>query len=118
MYNNTAERRLRPAAVGHKNYYGSHATWSGKFGAVCMSLFQTAILHGLNPEAYMPYILDELAKGTGGSRDLYPLLPWNIPEQTRQAQHAPYPENAPEASGRRRIALEEHRFRNRFKVGG
>ena len=85
MDNNRAERMLRPAALGRKNYYGSHATWSGKFAALCMSLFQTAALHGLNVEAYMRYILDELSLHPNASVDLESLLPWKIPESVVQA---------------------------------
>lgn len=85
MDNNTAERLLRPAALGRKNYYGSHATWSGEFAALCMSLFQTAALHHLNVEAYLRYILDELSLHPDGSMDLELLLPWNIPEPIKLA---------------------------------
>jgi transposase len=84
MDNNAAERLLRPAAVGRKNYYGSHATWSGEFAAICMSLFQTARLHGLCPEAYMRYILDELANNADPSSTASSLLPWEISESVLQ----------------------------------
>jgi transposase len=80
MDNNTAERCLRPAALGRKNYYGNHAAWSGQFTAICMSLFQTAILHGLNPQTYMRYLLDTIARSQG-TPDWDQLLPWNIPEE-------------------------------------
>lgn len=80
-----AERLLRPVALGRKNYYGSHATWSGEFAALCLSIFQTANLHRLNVEAYMRYILDERSLHPDESCDWESLLPWNIPEAVMQA---------------------------------
>jgi transposase len=85
MDNNRAERLLRLAALGRKNYYGCHAEWSGSFTAVCLTRFQTAALHGLNIEAYMRYILDELAAHSQSPQDLDLLLPWCIPESKLQA---------------------------------
>jgi transposase len=87
MDNNRAERLLRLAALGRKNYYGCHAEWSGAFTAICLTLFQTAALHGLNIEAYMRYILDELADHPHSPQDLDLLLPWCIPESKMQAYH-------------------------------
>jgi transposase len=86
MDNNTAERCLRPAALGRKNYYGNHATWSGHFTAIGMSLFQTAIRHGLNPQAYLQYVLDLIARSQT-TPDWDCLLPWNIPEKIRHTYH-------------------------------
>lgn len=80
MDNNLAERTLRPAALGRKNYYGTHSEWSGRFMAVSMSILQTAARHGLNVEAYLRYYLDACAKNSGPPPDLERFLPWNIPE--------------------------------------
>lgn len=85
MDNNRAERLLRLAALGRKNYYGCHAEWSAKFTAICLSIIQTAAMHGLNVEAYLRYILDELARHHGEHPDIDLLLPWNIPESKLQA---------------------------------
>ena len=82
--NNRAERLLRLAALGRKNYYGCHAEWSAEFTAVCLSILQTAAMHGLNVEAYLRYILDELAVHQGKHPDLDLLLPWHIPESKLQ----------------------------------
>lgn len=85
MDNNRAERLLRLAALGRKNYYGCHAQWSGDFTAICLTIMQTASMHGLNMEAYMRYILDELAIHQNKHPDIDSLLPWNIPESQLQA---------------------------------
>jgi len=80
MDNNRAERLLRLAALGRKNYYGSHAEWSADFTAICLTILQTATMHGLNAEAYLRYILDELAQHP----DVDSLLPWQIPADKLQ----------------------------------
>ena len=84
MDNNRAERLLRLAALGRKNYYGCHAQWSAEFVAVCLSILQTAVAHGLNAEAYLRYILDELAQHQGNHPDIDLLLPWNVLESKQQ----------------------------------
>lgn len=78
MDNNAAERALRPGALGRKNWYGAHADWSGSFAGMMMTFIQTAIKHGLNPTAYIHYLLDRLA---GKPQHLKELLPWNIPQE-------------------------------------
>lgn len=85
MDNNRGERLLRLVALGRKNYYGCHAEWSGEFTAVCLTIMQTAAIHGLNIEAFMRYILDVLAVHQNEHPDMDSLLPWNIPESKMQA---------------------------------
>lgn len=83
MDNNEAERALRGAALGRKNYYGTHSLWSGQLAAVCMSILQTAVRHGLNPQAYLRCYLDSCREGKAPS-DLERFLPWNAPEEFRE----------------------------------
>lgn len=83
MDNNEAERALRSAALGRKNYYGTHSLWSGQLAAVCMSILQTAVRHGLNPEGYLRHYLDNCQGGKAPS-DLERFLPWNVPEGLRE----------------------------------
>jgi len=84
MDNNLAERMLRPAALGRKNYYGTHSAWSGNLLAYSMSILQTAAKHDLNVEAYLRYYLDACAGNNGVPPDLERYLPWNIPEEIIQ----------------------------------
>lgn len=81
MDNNLAERMLRPAALGRKNYYGTHSVWSGNLLAYSMSVLQTAAKHNLNVEAYLRYYLDACAGNNGAPPNLERYLPWNIPEE-------------------------------------
>lgn len=78
MDNNLAERSLRPGVLGRQNWYGVHAPWSGTLAAMMMSLIQTGQQHGLNPVAYLHYLLDEAAQWQGQPRDLAKHLPWNL----------------------------------------
>lgn len=82
--NNLSERQLRIVALARKNYYGSGASWSGQLNAICLSIMQTAKLHGLNPEAYLTYYLDVCAKAGGVPDDLEPYLPWNISTEIQE----------------------------------
>ena len=83
--NNAAERYLRGPALGRNNWYGVHATWSGELAAMMMTFIQTASKHGLNAREYLRYVLDRFAASKGHPRNLFELLPWNIPQQVRQA---------------------------------
>lgn len=85
MDNNRAERLLRLAALGRNNYYGCHSEWSGKFTAICLTILQTATINGLNAEAYLRYILDELAAHPEVHPDVDSLLPWKIPADKMHA---------------------------------
>jgi transposase len=80
MHNNTAERALRSAALGRKNYYGHHAEWSGELSAICMTIFQTAAKHDLNVYAYIKYYFDICAQLGAAPENLDRVLPWNIPQ--------------------------------------
>ena len=80
MDNNRAERALRRIALGRKNYFGFFADWSSLFAAVCLTVLQTAILHGLNPVAYLRYYLDACAAAGGVPEHLERFHPWNIPD--------------------------------------
>jgi transposase len=85
MDNNRAERALRRIALGRKNYFGSFADWSSLFAAVCLTVLQTAILHGLNPVAYLRYYLDACAAAGGVPEHLERFHPWNIPEDVLES---------------------------------
>jgi transposase len=75
--NNAAERALRAVALGRKNYLFAGADCGGERAAAIYSLIGTAKLNGIDPEAYLRYVLTHIAE--------YPinrieeLLPWNTP---------------------------------------
>jgi len=42
MDNNAAERAIRPAVLGRKNFYSSGSQWSGQIAATMYSVLMTA----------------------------------------------------------------------------
>jgi transposase len=74
--NNAAERALRVVALGRKNYLFCGSDAGGERAAGIYSLIGTAKLNGLDPEAYLRYVLERIPE--------YPinrvkdLLPWAV----------------------------------------
>lgn len=85
MDNNQAERDLRNAVVGRKNYYGSGSHWSGQLSATLFSLFQTLLLWKINPRAWLTDYLSACAENGGkapeNARDF---LPWCLSREQRE----------------------------------
>ena len=77
--NNIAERSIRPVALGRKNYMFAGSDEGGKRAAAMYSLIGTAKMHGLNPEAYLKYVLTHIADHKINKID--ELLPWNLAEK-------------------------------------
>jgi hypothetical protein len=75
--NNAAERALRTIAIaiGRKNYLFAGSDSGGVSAAAFYSLIGTAKLNGIDPQAYLHYVLARIAD-TPISR-LSELLPWN-----------------------------------------
>jgi transposase len=75
--NNAAERAIRPAVVGRKNFYGSGSQWSGQLAAMMYSVLMTARLWGLNARSWLSQYLHACAdNGNRAPEDLTPFLPW------------------------------------------
>jgi hypothetical protein len=74
--NNAAERALRTIALGRKNHLFAGADTGGERAAGIYSLIGTTKLLGLDPEAYLRFVLERIAD--------YPinrieeLLPWSV----------------------------------------
>lgn len=86
MDNNKAERDIRGPAVGRKNYYGSGALWSGRLAAMLFSLFQTLLLFGINPRAWLTDYLRRCAENGGRApEEAARYLPWNMTDADREA---------------------------------
>lgn len=86
MDNNKAERAERGPVLGRKNYYGSGSIWSGRLQAAMMSIFQTLLLWGINPQLWLTSYLQACAE-CGGEvpEDISGFLPWNMSEDQRRA---------------------------------
>ncbi len=84
--NNAAERAIRPAVVGRKNFYGSGSQWSGQLAATMYSVLMTAKLWGLNARAWLSQYLHACAdNGNRAPEDLTAFLPWAM-DAARLAQ--------------------------------
>ncbi|PHZ86749.1 IS66 family transposase [Paremcibacter congregatus] len=59
--NNTAERSIRPIAVGRKNYLFMGSDRGGKSAAIAYTLIETAKLNGVDPKAWLTDVLSRIA---------------------------------------------------------
>jgi transposase len=75
MTNNTAERAIRPLALGRKNYLFAGSDSGGHRAAILYTLIQTAILNHLDPEAYLRDVLARIADHP--INRIADLLPWD-----------------------------------------
>lgn len=74
--NNAAERALRAVALGRKNYLFAGSDAGGDRAAAMYSLLGSAKLNGLDPEAYLSYVLAQIADHP--INRIEELLPWNV----------------------------------------
>ena len=95
--NNAAERALRPAVVGRKNYYGSGSQWSGQLAATLLSVLGTVRLWGVNPRTWLQAYLQACAHAGGKSpQDIDGFVPWRMnPAQLAAMRRTPSTRAAP-----------------------
>ena len=74
--NNIAERALRGVALGRKNYLHFGSDGGGHTAAVMYTLIGTAKLCGINPKAYLRYVLERIGEHPINRID--ELLPWAV----------------------------------------
>jgi transposase len=86
MTNNAAERAIRPLALGRKNYLFAGSDSGGRRAAILYTLVQTAVLNGLDPEAYLRAVLARIAEHPINRID--DLLPWAWAASPRTAAAA------------------------------
>lgn len=72
--NHTAERSMRPIALGRKNYLFMGSEGGGKAAAIAYTLVETAKLNGVNPQAWLTDVLGRIADHKINRID--ELLPW------------------------------------------
>jgi transposase len=77
--NSAAERALRGVAIGRRNYLFAGADSGGERAAAMYSLLGTARLNGIEPYAYMRYVLAHIADHPVNRVDDF--LPWNVASQ-------------------------------------
>ena len=77
--NNAAERALRCVALGRKNFLFAGSDAGGERAAAIYSLIGTAKLNGLDPEAYLRYVITHINEHRVNK--VAELLPWNVAAQ-------------------------------------
>lgn len=76
LSNNAAERRMRPLALGRKNYLFAGSLEGGRRAAIIYTLIGTAELNGWDPEAYLRTLLERIAAHP--INRLEELAPWRL----------------------------------------
>lgn len=88
LSNNLAERLVKPFVISRKNFLFSKSAVGAKASATYFTLIETAKLNGLNPFAYLVYIMERLPNIPLVTEDaLDHLLPWSdaVKESCRQS---------------------------------
>ena len=75
--NNAVENKIRPFAVGRKNWLFSASQAGAKASANLYSLIETAKANGLNEYDYLKWVFTKLTQAQS-VEDFESLLPWNI----------------------------------------
>ena len=73
--NNICERSIRPIALGRKNYLFMGSIGGGKAAATAYTLIETAKMNGVDPEAWLTWVLTHVADHKINKID--ELMPWN-----------------------------------------
>ena len=74
--NNIAERSVRDIAVGKKNFLFAGSDRGGETAAVIYTLVETAKLNGIDPQAWLTHVIQNIADYPNKKID--DLLPWNF----------------------------------------
>ena len=77
--NALAENAIRPFAVGRRNWLFADTARGARASATCYSLIETAKANGLEPYAYLRYVLERIAAADTVEK-IEALLPWNMPK--------------------------------------
>lgn len=103
--NNTAERAVRPVTLGRKNYLFMGSEAGGKSAAIAYTLIETCKLNGVNPEAWLAWVLERIQD--------YPvnlineLLPWEYQAMVEEQKAEAARKTTSKASSKTRRALKQ-----------
>ena len=77
--NNSAERAMKPVAIGRKNWMFAGSEGGGKAMAIAFTLIETAKLNGIDPQAWLTWVLGRIADHKINRLD--ELMPWSYAAQ-------------------------------------
>ena len=77
--NNTAERAVKPVAIGRKNWMFADSEGGGKAMAIAFTLIETAKLNDVDPQAWLTWVLAQIVDHKITRLD--ELLPWRYAAQ-------------------------------------
>jgi hypothetical protein len=72
--NNSAERAMKPIAIGRKNYLFVGSEGGGKAAAIAYTLIETSKMNGVDPQAWLTWVLAQIADHK--ITRLNELMPW------------------------------------------
>jgi transposase len=75
----SAERAVKPVAIGRKNWMFSGSAGGGKAMAIAFTLIETAKLNNVDPQAWLTWVLAQIADHKITRLD--ELLPWRYAAQ-------------------------------------
>ena len=77
--NNICENKIRPVALGRKNYLFVGSQGGGKATAVAYTLIETARMNGVNPQAWLTWVLERIQDHK--ATRIQDLMPWNFTDK-------------------------------------
>ena len=75
--NNRPEREAKAFAIGRKNWLFANTGNGAKASCCLYSIVRTAIANGVDPQAYIAHLLNQLCRRTP-NESVEDLLPWNV----------------------------------------
>jgi len=74
---NSVEREIRPVVVTRKAALFAGSEGGGETWAIATTVIRTAIINGINPQAWLADVLERMVRGHVRATELASLLPWN-----------------------------------------
>ena len=77
MHNNATEHLAKSFAVGRKNWLFADTPNGAQASAICYTMVEMAKANGLNPRAYLQFLLEQRPNNEMSDMELSKFVPWN-----------------------------------------